>query len=88
MNIVWLTRRDTSWNKKPDQCDQIWRNSKVFVNIFKVHLVLDKVFNSLWPNMYTFGQNYIAVNGQIMKTQSGHTEHDDDDDGRRDEEKR
>ena len=33
----------------------------------------DKVFNSPWHNLYTFGENLIAVNGQILKTQSGHT---------------
>ena len=57
------------------QCDQIWRNSATLANmfnIFKIYLVLGKVFNSLWHNLYAFGQLFIAVNGQILKTQSGH----------------
>ena len=45
---------------------------KIFGNIFNVHLVLGKVFISLWHNLYAFGQIFIAVNGQILKTQSGH----------------
>ena len=41
--------------------------------MFKVYLVLDIVFNSLWNNLYAFGQNFIAfVNGQILKLQSDH----------------
>ena len=58
------------------QCDQIWRNSATLANmfnIFKIYLVLGKVFNSLWHNLYAFGQLFIAVNGQILKTQSGDT---------------
>ena len=45
---------------------------KIFGNIFKVYLVLGKVFNSLCHNLYAFGQILIAVNGKILKTQSGH----------------
>ena len=33
-------------------------------------MVLSKVFNSLWNNLYAFGQNFIAENDQILKTQS------------------
>ena len=44
---------------------------KIFGNIFKVYLVLGKVFSSLWYNLYAFGQIFIAENGQILKTQSG-----------------
>ena len=45
---------------------------KIFGNIFKVYLVLGKVFNSLWHNLYACEQIVIGVNGQILKTQSGH----------------
>ena len=45
---------------------------KIFGNIFKVYLVLGKVFNSLWHNLYAIGQIFIAENGQILKTQFGH----------------
>ena len=47
----------------------LWR---IFKNLFKVCLALDKIFNSLWYNLLAFGQIFIAVNGQILKTQSGH----------------
>ena len=39
--------------------------------MFMVYLVLDKVFSSLWCNLYALGQIFIAENGQILKTQSG-----------------
>ena len=45
---------------------------KIFGNLFKVNLVLGKVLNSLWHILYAFGQIFIAVNGQILKTQSFH----------------
>ena len=45
---------------------------KILGIIFKVYLVLGKVFISLWHNLYAFGQIFVAVNGQILKTQSGH----------------
>ena len=45
---------------------------KIFVNIFKVYFVLGIGFNSLWHNLYAFGQIFIYVNGQILKTQSDH----------------
>ena len=45
---------------------------KIFGNIFKVYLVLGQVFISLWHNLYSFGKIFITVNGQILKTQSGH----------------
>ena len=48
----------------------LWR---IFKNLFKVCLALDKIFNSLWYNLLAFGQIFIAVNGQILKTQSGHS---------------
>ena len=35
-------------------------------------MVLGKFFSPLWPNLYAFGQIFMAVNGQILKTQSGH----------------
>ena len=41
-------------------------------NIFKVYLFLGKVFNSLWHNLYAIAHNFIAENGQILKTQFGH----------------
>ena len=34
--------------------------------------ILGKVFNSIWHNLYAFGQIFSAVNGPILKTQSGH----------------
>ena len=43
----------------------------IFV-LFKVYLVLEKVFNALKHNLHAFGQIFIAVNGQILKTQSDH----------------
>ena len=47
---------------------------KMFGNTFKVYLDLGRVFNSLLHNLYAFwGQILIAVNGQILKIQSGHT---------------
>ena len=44
---------------------------KIFVNTFKVYMVLGKVFSSLWHNLYGFGQFFIAINCQILKTQFG-----------------
>ena len=44
---------------------------KIFCNKFKVYLVLGKCFNSLWHNLFAFGQIFIAVNGQMLRTQSG-----------------
>ena len=41
-------------------------------NLFKVYLFLGNVFSSLWHNLYAFGQIFIAVNGQILITQSGY----------------
>ena len=62
------------------QCDQILakfdhfgKYVKIFANVLNVYLVLGKVFHSLWHTLYAFGQIFIAVNGQILKTQSGHT---------------
>ena len=49
----------------------LWPIFKIFSNIFKVYLVLGKVFSSLWYNLYTFGQIFIAENGKMLKTQSG-----------------
>ena len=40
--------------------------------IFKFYLVWAKIFNSLWHNLYVFGQIFIAIIGQILKTQAGH----------------
>ena len=51
----------------------LWQICKICGNILKVYLVLGKVFDSLWHNLYAFGQLFIAVNGQILKTQSGDT---------------
>ena len=34
-------------------------------------MVLGKVFNSLWHNLYEIGRIFIAENGQILKTQIG-----------------
>ena len=48
---------------------------KIFGNLFKVYLVLEKVFSSLLHNFYGIGQNSIAENGQMLKTQSGHAVH-------------
>ena len=45
---------------------------KIFGNISKVYLVLDKVFNSLWHNLYAIGHIFIDENGQIFKTQFSH----------------
>ena len=45
---------------------------KTFGNIFKVDLVLEKVFNSLWHNLFAIGQVFNAENGQILKAQFGH----------------
>ena len=42
---------------------------KIFGNILRVYLVFGKVLNSLWHNLYA---GAIAVNGQILKTQSSH----------------
>ena len=41
-------------------------------NKFKVYLVLGKVFDSLWHNLYAIGQIFIAENGQILKTKFCH----------------
>ena len=35
-------------------------------------MVLGKVFNSLWHNLYAIGHIFIDENGQILKTQFGH----------------
>ena len=50
----------------------LWQIFKICGNLFEVNLALGKVFNSLWHNLYDFGQIFIAENGQILKTQSGH----------------
>ena len=38
----------------------------------KVYLVLCKVFNSLWHNLYAIGHILIAKNGLFLKAQFGH----------------
>ena len=35
-------------------------------------MVLEKVFNSLWHNLFAIGQVFNAENGQILKAQFGH----------------
>ena len=50
----------------------LWQKCRNIGNIFKVHLVLGKVVNPLWHNLYAHGQRFIVVNGQILKKQSGH----------------
>ena len=47
-----------------------WLN--IFGNIFNVYLVLGKIFNSLWHNLYAIGHIFIAKIGQILNTQFGH----------------
>ena len=61
------------------QCDQIWRNSTTLANIEKSLAIYlrfiwfwAKSFLLTWHNLYAFGQIFIVVNGQILKTQSGH----------------
>ena len=53
------------------KCHHFDQYLKIFGNIFKVYLVLGKVFSSLGYNLYDFVQIFIAENGQILKTQSG-----------------
>ena len=40
---------------------------KIFGNIFKVYLVLGKVFCSLWPNLYAFGQISLLKMAKYLK---------------------
>ena len=49
---------------------QIFKN--LIINIISVYLVLGKVFNSLWHNLYAVGQILIAENGQKLRIQFGH----------------
>ena len=49
------------------------KNFEIFGNISKVYLIFGKVVNPLWDFMSAFGQNFIVVNGQILKKkQSSH----------------
>ena len=49
----------------------LWQIIKKIGKI-QVYLVLGKVFKSRWHNLCAYGQILIALNGQILKTQSGH----------------
>ena len=40
--------------------------------IFEVYLVLGNDFGLLWHNLNALGQFFIAVNGQMLRVQSGH----------------
>ena len=51
---------------------QFNKNLEIFSNIWNVYLIFGKVANTLWDFLYAFGQNFIVVNGQILKRQSGH----------------
>ena len=51
---------------------QFSKNLEIFGNIWNVYLIFGKVLNPLWDFLYAFGQNFIVVNGQILKKQSGH----------------
>ena len=55
---------------------QFSKNLEIFVNIWKVYLIFDKVVNTLWDFLYGFEQHFIVVNGQILKNNfaSGHTD--------------
>ena len=46
------------------------KKSDIFGNILKVYLVLGKVVNPLWYNLYAFGQNFVVVNCQIFNKQN------------------
>ena len=69
-NPANTARRWVATTVRPDlaKFHHFGKYSKIFFNIFKVYLVLGKV----WHNLYAFGKIFIAVNGQILKTQSGH----------------
>ena len=41
---------------------------------FLDYLVLSKNMNLLWRFLMQIGQIFMKVNGQILKTQSGHTD--------------
>ena len=43
------------------------KNLEIFGSILKVYLLFGKVVNPLWDNMYSLGQIFIVVNGQILK---------------------
>ena len=45
---------------------------KIFGNIFKVYLVLGKVSNLLWRNLWAIGQFFVTEKGQILTTKFGH----------------
>ena len=49
---------------------QFSKSLEIFGNIWKVYLNFGKVENPLWDFLYAFGQNFIIVNGQILKKQS------------------
>ena len=66
-------------NQIENQCDQIWRNATSLVNILKylaIYLRLiwfwAKFLTLFGTILYAFGQIFIAVSGQILRTQSGH----------------
>ena len=40
---------------------------KVLGNFSTVHLLFGKILNLLWQILYTFGQFFFAVNGQMLK---------------------
>ena len=65
--MFYLSENRPFVNLRHEQCDQIWQNSTTLSNIFKVYLVLSKVFRSLWHNLNIFGQIFITVNCQIFK---------------------
>ena len=45
---------------------------KILSDLSKVYLVLGQVLTHFGTILYAFGQMFIAVNGQILKTQSCH----------------
>ena len=64
-------RHNPVWSDLAEIC-RISKNLEIFGNISMVYLIFGKVVNPLWDFFYIFGQNFIVVNGQILKKQSGH----------------
>ena len=61
----------TVWPDMVKFC-QFSKNLEVLGNIWKVCLIFGRVLTPLWDFLYAFGQNFIVVNGQILKKQSDH----------------
>ena len=57
---------ESVWPDSAKLC-QFSTNLEIFGNKRKVYFIFGKVVNSPWDFLYAFGQNFIIINGQILK---------------------